>query len=56
MLKWGERLKGSEIGMPAQAVAQEGFLLLGERCRTNEDKEFIKKTLSSTFKCKLESN
>ena len=32
----------------------EGFLVLGERSRNPQDKEFIKKTIQSTLKCSID--
>lgn len=41
LLKWAERIKAADaqgLGMSAELVAQEGFLILGERSRNTEDK------------------
>ena len=56
LLKWAERVSKGEAGMPVQAVAQEGYLVLGERSRNAQDKEFIKKTLMSTLKCTIDED
>jgi midasin len=32
----------------------EGFLVLGERSRSVEDKQFIKKTIETALKCKID--
>ena len=51
LLKWAKRANES---MAVQDIALEGFLLLGERSRSVSDKEFIKKTIEQTLKCKID--
>ncbi len=45
LLKWAERVSSSEKGMSINEVANEGFLVLGERSRNPQDKEFIRNTI-----------
>jgi midasin (ATPase involved in ribosome maturation) len=37
--------------MSLNEVANEGFLVLGERSRNPQDKEFIRNTIQKIFKC-----
>ena len=43
-----------EENLQVQDIALEGYLVLGERSRSQQDKEFIKKTIQSTLKCKID--
>jgi len=40
--------------MAPQDIALEGYLVLGERSRSQQDKEFIKKTIEKVLKCKID--
>mmetsp|Transcript_29535 Transcript_29535/g.44965 ORF Transcript_29535/g.44965 Transcript_29535/m.44965 type:complete len:183 (+) Transcript_29535:3546-4094(+) len=54
LLKWGGRVNHQMESLSQAEIALEGFLVLGERSRSPEDKEFIRKTLETTFKCKID--
>jgi len=54
LLKWANRVNKDERGMATQDIALEGYLVLGERSRNMQDKEFIKKTIQSTLRCKID--
>jgi midasin (ATPase involved in ribosome maturation) len=45
-----------EKGMASSDIALEGYLVLGERSRNPQDKLFIKQTIESTLKCKINEN
>lgn len=44
----------TDESMVAQDIGLEGYLVLGERSRSQQDKEFIKKTIESTLRCKID--
>lgn len=54
LLKWAGRLKHQNENMSVQEMAMEAYLVLGERSRSPEDKDFIKKTIEQTLKCKID--
>lgn len=51
LLKWAERINSNSKGMSLNEVANEGFLVLGERSRNPQDKEFIRNSIQKIFKC-----
>jgi len=53
LLKWANRVNEDE-SLATQDIAMEGFSVLGERSRSVQDKEFIKKTIESSLKCKID--
>lgn len=53
LLKWANRVNKDE-SLVQQDIAMEGYCVLAERSRSPEDKEFIKKTIEATLKCKVE--
>lgn len=53
LLKWANRVSTDE-SMVTQDIAMEGFLVLGERARSPKDKAFIKQTIESSLKCKID--
>ena len=53
LLKWAERISRSSKGMSINDVANEGFLVLGERSRNPQDKDFIRNTIQKTLKCQI---
>lgn len=53
LLKWANRVNHDE-SLVVQDIAMEGFLVLAERSRSPEDKEFIKRTIESSLKCKID--
>jgi midasin len=57
LLKWADRIKAADargLGMNADQIAQEGFLILGERSRNAKDKQFIRDTICKTLKTKVD--
>lgn len=57
LLKWAGRVNAnSELGthMDQQAIALEGFLVLGERSRDSKDKSFIRQTIEKIFRAPIE--
>ena len=55
LLKWANRVSKDE-SMVTQDIAMEGFLVLGERARNPQDKAFIKSTIESSLKCKIDEH
>jgi midasin len=53
LLKWANRSNLDNSSMSIQEIALEGYLVLGERSRNPSDKEFIKRTIESSLKCKI---
>ena len=56
LLKWAGRInQNSERGnhMDPEAIAYEGFFVLGERSRNPTDKKYIQSTIEKVFKVKL---
>ena len=57
LLKWAGRVNAnSQLGthMDQQAIALEGFLVLGERSREPKDKSFIRQTIERIFRTPVE--
>ena len=53
LLKWANRVNKDE-SMAVADIALEGYLVLGERSRCPQDKDFIKQTIESTLKCRID--
>ena len=56
LLKWAGRVnQNNERGthMDPEAIATEGFFVLGERSRNVQDKKFIQETIEKVFNVKL---
>ena len=50
MLKWGLRYHSTTQVTTTKDMAHEGFILLVERMRNSEDKQFVKDILEKHFK------
>ena len=48
LLRWAERKAGSKM-----ELAQEGYMLLAERLRTNDEKNLVREVIEEHFKLKL---
>ena len=55
LLKWANRVNKCE-SLTAEVLALEGFCVLGERSRCPEDKQFIKQTIETTLRCKIDEH
>lgn len=52
LLKWAQRLHSVDTSLTS--LAYEGYLVLGEKSRVEEDRKFIKQTIEEVTKCKLD--
>lgn len=53
LLKWANRLRHSKSSS-TRDLALEGYLVLGERARNEQDKLFIKQTIEEITKSKID--
>jgi midasin len=51
LLRWAERKASSR-----HELAQEGFMLLAERLRTTEERNYVKTTIERNLKCKIDED
>lgn len=56
LLKWANRVAKDNQGLSTSDIALEGYLVLGERSRIPKDKLFIKQTIETTLKCKIDED
>ncbi|EFC46939.1 midasin [Naegleria gruberi] len=55
LFRWAERMKGADEKINYnQNAAEEGFMLLAERLRRDEEKDIVKEILEKVFKTKLD--
>lgn len=61
LFRWGNRVERdlersdtNENINYEQSIAEHGYMLLAERCRTDEEREIVHQAIEASFKCKIE--
>ena len=54
LLKWASRYHATSQVITKEDMAHEGFILLAERMRNSEDRQFVKDILEKQFKCVID--
>ena len=54
LLKWANRMSEQSMTSTIHDLALEGFLVLGERSRNDQDKRFIKETIEKVCQVKID--